>query len=84
MWVGSVIYAGGELWAGYLKYAMTMVITSINDINAGKPMGMANSDGSKLALPGGLSVILFLVLYVAVFAGSQYWLSRKSDEQLHY
>ena len=41
MVIGSVIYAGWELWAGYLKYAMTMVITSLNDINAGKPMGMA-------------------------------------------
>ena len=84
MVIGSVIYAGWELWAGYLKYAMTMVITSLNDINAGKPMGMANSDGSKLTLPGATSIILFLILYLVVFIGSQYWLAQKTDEQLHY
>lgn len=82
--VGSALFAGYELWSGYLKYAMMMVLTSLKDIQAGKPMGMANSDGGSLPLPGALSIGLFILLYVLVCGVAQYWLARKSDEDLQH
>lgn len=82
--IGSALFAGYELWAGYLKYAMTMVMTSLQDIHAGKPMGMANSDGSALALPGALSIGLFLLLYLVVCGLAQVWLARKNDADLRH
>ncbi|MBO0440790.1 phosphatase PAP2 family protein [Candidatus Enterococcus ikei] len=67
----------------YLKFAIQYTLSSIQNVEHGRPIGQANNDGGvNPTLPSYINIIVCIVVFAIATLIIQSWLSRKTNEEM--